>query len=130
MWYVSSGDGYAATLYKDAGADYFWSKIKSQGAIPLSFEKVFKVAHNADVWIFTYTKPDGYITLKELRSEYESYSAFSAFKNKRVYGCNSELVPYYEESTLRPDLLLLDLAKILHPKLFEESTFNYYKKLE
>lgn len=130
VWYASSGDSYAAMLYKDAGADYFWSNSISSGSIPLSFEKVFKIAHNADVWIFSYVKSDGHITLDELRSEYESYSAFSAFKNKRVYACNSELVPLYEESPLRPDLLLLDFAKMLHPKLFEDSPFNYYKKLE
>ena len=130
VWYASSGDSYAAILYKDAGANYFWSNSITPGSIPLSFEKVFKIAHNADVWIFTYVKSDGHITLDELRSEYESYSEFAAFKNKRVYACNSELIPLYEESPLRPDLLLLDLAKMLHPKLFDDYTFRYYKKLE
>lgn len=130
VWFASPGNSYAARLYSDAGANYFWGDTITSGAIPLSFETVFKTAHNADVWIFTYCKPDGFITLNELKSEYSSYAEFSAFKNKRIFGCNSEKVPLYEESPLRPDLLLLDMAKMLHPELFEEHNFVYYKNLE
>lgn len=130
VWYAASGSSYAASLYKDAGASYPWSESVETGSIPLSFEKVFQTAHDAKVWIFTYFKPEGNLTLNELKEEYDSYSAFSAFKNKRVYGCNSKSVPVYEESPLRPDLLLQDLAKMLHPEYFEEYNFTYYKKLK
>lgn len=130
VWYVASGDSYAARLYEAAGATYPWSDVKTSATIPLSFEAVFSKAHNADVWLFGYNKADGDITLEDLRSEYNSYSAFKAFKNKTIYACNTLKVPLYEESPMRPDLLLLDLAKMLHPTLFEEHQFVYYKRVE
>lgn len=130
VWYVASGDSYAAKLYEAAGATYPWRDVKTDATIPLSFEAVFTKAHDVDVWIFGYCKPDGDLTLSELKSEYSSYAEFKAFKNKTIYVCNTERVPLYEESPLRPDLLLLDIAKMLHPTLFEEHKFVYYKRLE
>lgn len=130
VWYVASGDSYAAKLYEAAGATYPWRDVKTDATIPLSFEAVFTKAHDADVWIFGYAKSDGDLTLGELKSEYSSYAEFKAFKNKTIYVCNTERVPLYEESPLRPDLLLLDIAKMLHPSLFEEHEFVYYKRLE
>lgn len=130
VWYVASGTSYAARLYEDAGANYPWSDVEKDATIPLSFEEVFSKAHNADVWLFCYFKPDGDITLEDLKNEYSSYSKFKAFTNKTIYACNTEFVPFYEESTLRPDLLLMDIAKMVHPSLFEEHTFVYYKRVE
>lgn len=130
VWYVASGDSYAARLYEAAGATYPWSDVLTAATIPLSFESVFTKAHDADVWLFGYNKADGDVTLDELKSEYNSYSEFKAFKNKTIYACNTLKVPLYEESPMRPDLLLLDIAKMLHPTLFEEHQFVYYKKVE
>lgn len=130
VWYVASGSSYAARLYEAAGATYPWSDVKTDATIPLSFEVVFQKAHDADVWIFGYCKPDGDITLNDLKSEYGSYSAFKAFKNKTIYACNTERIPLYEESPLHPELLLLDIAKMLHPDLFQEHEFVYYKRVE
>lgn len=131
VWYVASGDSYAAHLFNDAGANYLWSDVKSDGAsIPLSFEKLFQTAHDADVWLFGYYKEHGDITLEELKAEYASYAEFEAYKKGNVYACNTGRKTFYEESPLRPDLMLLDVAKMLHPQLFENHEFVFYKKVE
>ncbi len=130
VWFVAGGKSYMAQILKDAGGNFPWKDSDSSTAIPLSFEEVYQKAYDADVWFFGYCKPNGSLTLNEFKKEYESYSTFEAFKKGNVYGCNTELVPLYEESPLRPDLLLLDFAKMLHPTLFSSHDFVYYKKLE
>ena len=49
-------------------------------------------------------------------------------RNKRLnkFGGND----YMESGTTRPDLILKDLIKILHPNLFTKDDFFYYTKLE
>ncbi len=128
-WFVAAGDSYKAMLYRAAGANYPWSSDRSGTTISLSFEEVYTKAHDADVWIFGYCKEQGDMTLAELSSEHPSYSEFKAFKEGEVYASNTQNVPFYEESPLRPDLLLMDIAKILHPEQFKEHTFRYYKRL-
>ncbi len=130
VWFLAAGDSYSAQLYRAAGGYYPWQEDKSGTTIPLSFEEVYSKAYDADIWIFGYTKPNGELTLKELQAEYDSYSSFKAFKNGGVYACNTEVVPFYEESPLRPDLVLMDIAKMLHPQLFKEHTFVYYKNIK
>ncbi len=130
VWFVAAGGTYSAKMYKAAGGAYPWAEDRSSTTIPLSFEEVYKKAHDADVWLFTYTKKDGDMTLSDLAKEHESYAKFKPFIDGNVYGCNSELVPIYEDSPLRPDLILLDIAKMLHPELFKEHNFVYYKRLE
>lgn len=51
------------------------------------------------------------MTYGDLRAEYAPYENFDAFKNRRIYSCNTGLVPYYEEFPFasrlpaeRPDL--------------------------
>ena len=43
------------------------------------------------------------MTYGDLRAEYAPYENFDAFKNRRIYSCNTGLVPYYEEFPLHPD---------------------------
>ena len=54
---------------------------------------------------------------------------FKAFREKNVYGCNVELSPFYEETPFRPDWLLNDFIRILHPELEGLAPLRYYKKL-
>lgn len=129
-WYVAAGDSYAAQIYADAGANYPWSEDRSKTSIALSFESVFQKCHDADLWFFVYSNKQRDLTLKDLRAEYDSYSKFGAYKSGEVYACNSGVKPYYEESPLRPDLLLLDYAKMLHPELFEDYEFRYFSKIK
>jgi iron complex transport system substrate-binding protein len=37
---------------------------------------------------------------------------------------------YWERGVVRPDLILADLVKILHPEIDSSKDFNFYKKIE
>lgn len=128
-WYVPSGGSTTGRFYVDAGANYIFADIKTAGAVPYSFESVFERGHNADYWVFKYNRPID-MTYKQLQLENELYTKFSAFKNRHIYGCNTAHVPYYDEAPFRPDWLLRDLVKILHPELLPNYELRYYSALE
>lgn len=129
-WWVSAGNSFAAELYHDANAKYIWEDNTENGSIGLSFEEVYLKAAKADFWFIRYFKESGDLTLKELQNEYNSYALFDAFKNKKVYGCNTAKSSYYSLASTQPDIELKDIATILYSELFENKETTYYKQLK
>jgi ABC-type Fe3+-hydroxamate transport system, periplasmic component len=127
-WFVSPGGSYTAQLYKDAKADYIFSYIESSASQPMSFETVLEKAIHADFWLIKYNLPEP-LSYNILRSEYNPYENFDAFKKRNIYSCNTFLVPYYEESPIHPDYLLKDLIKIFHPELLPGYTMRYFDRV-
>ena len=66
---------------------------------------------------------------RTLQKEYAPYARFKAFREKKIYGCDSSRCNYYEETPFRPDLLLQELAALFHPGLFPDYRFRYYQPL-
>ena len=128
-WYMPAGDSYIAHLYKDAGADYIFKDLPGVGSTPLAFETVLDKAIHADMWLIKYNQAND-MTYKDLRTEYTPYENFDAFKNRRIYTCNTGIVPYYEEFPIHPDYLLKDLVWVFHPELLPGYTPRYYRKME
>lgn len=129
VWYVSGGNSYMGSLLKDAGADYCWKDDPHVGSFPLAFETVFAQGGEADYWLMKYNRAQemGY---QELKSEYAPYANFVAWKNRRIFTCNTGVVPYYEEVPIRPHYLLKDLVKIFHPEVLPEYRLRYYRPME
>lgn len=128
-WYMPAGESYIANLYKDAGADYLFKNLTGAGSVPLSFETVLDQAIHADLWLIKYNQATE-MTYQDLRTEYAPYENFDAFKNRRIYTCNSGKVPYYEEFPLHPDYLLKDLIWVFHPELLPDYIPRYYRKMK
>ena len=64
-----------------------------------------------------------------------NYAAFDAFKKGEVYSFEVKKgktggVIYYEQSPSRPDLVLKDFIKILHPELMQDYEFTYATKIQ
>lgn len=127
-WYVPAGDSYMAHLFADAGADYIFKDLPGAGSTPLAFETVLDKAIHADLWILKYNQATE-MTYNDLRSEYAPYGNFDAFRNRRIYACNTGVIPYYEEFPLHPDYLLKDLIWVFHPELLPEYSPRYFHKM-
>ena len=132
VWYVPDADSYTAQFLRDAGTTYAWDKAKAaKGSLALSFETVAPVALTADYWLQTgsaATKAD--ITAQDAR-----YATFAPFKTGHVYNNNRRTNAqgsndYWESGAVRPDLVLSDLLKILHPELLPTWQLYYYQQLK
>lgn len=128
MWYVPGGNSYMATLLRDAGASYPWSDNPNTGSIPLSFENVLEQGQDADFWLIKY-HADKDVTYNDLIEEYAPYKRFKAFEQRKILGCNTQRLRYYEETPFHPERLLQDLAATFHPTLFDNYTPYYFHPL-
>lgn len=127
-WYVPGGRSTVGRTFADAGADYVFSDLKNSGSSPLSFETVYEKAKDADIWLIKYNMPEDK-TYRDLKNDYAPYAGFRAFRERRVYGCNTGRVPYYEETPFHPEWLLEDLIKIFHPDVAKAEGGRYFRKL-
>ena len=128
-WYVPTGMSTTGQLIADAGGKYIFGHLKGYGAIPLSVETVVDKGHDADIWLIKYGS-EREKTYADIAKDNTIYTTFKAYKEKRIYGCNTFAVPFYEESPFHPDILLKDLISIFHPKLTDGYKQNYFTRIE
>ncbi len=128
VWYVPGGGSTMGQLFCDGGADYLFAADESSGSVGLSFEKVYATAAEADLWFVKYGS-NADMTYASLAEDFPPYARFAPWKNRRIYGCNTFAVPFYEETPFRPDRLLRDIVRICHPELLPEHTLRYYQPL-
>ena len=125
VWYVPGGNSYMAQLYHDAGSNYIWKDDPHTGSLSFSFETVYHQAENAGFWV---VKGDRPMTYESLKNDFEPYSWFGAWKEKKIIYCNTAENNYYEEGVINPDLILKDLIHCFHPELLPEDYYNRYFK--
>lgn len=130
-WYLPQGDSWAARYLNDAKGDYLWKHTKGTGSLGLSFESVFERGKNADIWITS----GQFSSLNEMTASNPHYNQFKAFKTKNVFSFNRKKgekggVLYYELAPNRPDIVIKDIVKILHPNLLKEYKPYFFEKLK
>ena len=130
VWYVPGGNSYVGRFFNDAGANYLWRNLPQSGSVPLSFETVFDKAEKAQFWLIKYNNANADLTYSDLKSEYELYANFDAFKQKRIFGLNSGKTSYYEVGPMEPDVILADLVHVFHPELLPNYVPKYYFSLK
>ncbi|AHM62130.1 Fe3+-hydroxamate ABC transporter periplasmic protein [Flammeovirgaceae bacterium 311] len=130
IWYMPGGRSWAATFLADAGANYLWGETAESGSVPLSLEQVFAKAHDAPFWINT----ADFSSLQAIAAADERYKRFRAWQQGQVYTYINKISPtggneYLELGYARPDMVLADLIKILHPELLPKHELYFYKQL-
>jgi iron complex transport system substrate-binding protein len=128
-WYLPGGQSFMAKMYKDAGGSYFYSDDKHKSSLSFTFEAVLVRFIVADYWLGAPCN-----TLTELKQTDGRYSYFTAFKKGRVYHFNKRCTPtggndFWESAVARPDVVLADVIKILHPELLSDHELVYTEKL-
>ncbi len=131
QWYLPQGESWGSKLISEAGGNYLWNDTKGTGSLSLPFEKVLEMAVDADVWI----GPAQFGSLKEMTDNNGHYNEFKSFKDGKVYSYSSKKgatggVIYYELAPNRPDLVLKDLIKILHPDLLPNHELFFFEQLK
>lgn len=131
QWYLPHGNSWGSLFIKDGGGKYLWSESHGTGSLSLPFETVLEKAKDADYWI----GPAQFTSLKEMTADNPHYSQFKAFKNKNVYSFSTKKgktggIIFYELAPNRPDLVLKDMLKILHPELLPDYQLYFFERLK
>ena len=129
-WMMPSVKSYVARLIADAGGEYIYRKNTSNGSQPIGLETAYALIREADVWLNVGTVT----TLSELKAMNPQFADAKAIRENRVYNNNLRLTPgggndYWESAVVRPDMVLRDLIRILHPELVTDSLY-YYRHLQ
>lgn len=130
-WFMPGGQNWASIFFENAGGEYIWQSDTSSGWLELGFEAVYDQANASDFWIGTATIN----TKAEMLGQDERYGSFLPFKEDKVFSYNKKKGPnggydFFESGYSRPDLVLSDLIKILHPEILPEYETVYFQKLE
>lgn len=131
VWHVPMGESWGAQFIADANGDYLWKETKGTGGLALSLETVLDKAQDADVWIGA----GQFSAFEDLEKANKVYTQFKAFKNKEVYTYTAKKnetggVVYFELAPNRPDLVLKDQIKILHPELLPDYELYFFEQLK
>jgi len=130
LWYAPGAESWVSILLEHAGGDYLFKENNGKGGLSLSYEYVLDRAEMADFWIGA----ADYSSLSSLKLADPKYQAFRPFRTGNIYtytakkGATGGLL-YFEAGYVRPDLVLRDLIKIIHPDLLPEHTLYFYEQL-
>ncbi|KEZ93297.1 ABC transporter substrate-binding protein [Nonlabens ulvanivorans] len=129
-WYLPYGNSWQGKIIADANGNYIYTNTTGTGSLSYNVERVLTDAQNADIWI----APGQYTSYRAMEKDNSAYSQFDAFKNRQVYTFALNVgarggVTYYEEASTRPDLVLKDLVKILHPNSLPQHQLYFFKPL-
>ncbi len=127
VWSVPGGQSYMARIIRDAGGDYLWADDDNTGSLSLDFNQVLARAQQADYWFLKWTNIN---SLKDLQGAYELNKEMEAFKNKRVWVCDTEKSRFFDRVPFHPDLLLREFAAIMHPELFPGIKTQLYHHID
>lgn len=131
QWYLPHGNSWGSIFIRDAAGQYLWAESHGTGSLSLPFEKVLEKAKDADFWI----GPAQFTTLAEMTANNPHYDQFKAFRDKKVYSFSTRKgkkggLIFYELAPNRPDLVLKDILKILHPELLPDYQLYFFDPLK
>ena len=121
IWNVPGGNSYMARLIQDAGGVHPWADDKSTGSLNLDFNQVLAVAHDADVWLI---KSFNIHTYADLKGAYSLNDQFLAFKQRKVYACDTNVTRFYERFPFHPDVLLMEYYNLFNGNLDQLQFFK------
>ena len=130
IWNLPAGESFVAQFLTDANTNYLWKDSKGKGSLSISFESVLDKGKNAEIWI----APGYFSTKKQMLARNKNYQTFAAYKNNQLYTFANTTgetggITYFELGPTRPDLVLKDIIKIVHPELLTNYTPTFFKKM-
>ena len=120
-----AGDSYMAKLLEDANINYKYQETKGTGSISLTLEEVISDNRETDIWLNVAAQSKDKVLEMNNR-----FRLLRSLQEDQVYSYYYEVNCFWEQSAIRPHVLLLDLCKIAYPDKFQKKKFSFYKKLD
>jgi iron complex transport system substrate-binding protein len=130
-WFAPANNSWGGQFIQAAGGKYVFHENQGIGSLQLNYEYVLDNALTADFWIGV----ADFGSLKDLKNADQRYTQFKAYQDKQVHTYTLKKgqtggLEYFELGYMRPDLILKDLIKILHPNLLPDYSSYFYEKLQ
>jgi iron complex transport system substrate-binding protein len=131
-WGLNGGQNYLARLIEDAGGRYVWTTDSTRSLDLADVEQVYDLSADAEVWIGA---PSAARTFDVLIGEDPRLRYFGPVMRHRVYRNDKGRTRtggyrLANETLTRPDVLLADVIRILHPALLPDYALNYHEPIQ
>lgn len=124
VWNVPGGNSYMAQIIKDAGGNYPWAEDTSTGSLNLDFNQVLAKAQDADVWLIKSFFVHSYTDLKGANALNDQ---FKAYKERKVYVCDTNQTRLFERFPFHPDQLLQEYHHLFNGRI---DRLQFFKPLQ
>lgn len=130
IWYAPGNDSWGANILSQSGGNYVFSENEGTGSIQLNYEYALDKGLDAEYWIGS----ADFESLVQMGNTEPRYQAFNAFQLGNVFTYTQKKgatggLEYFELGYMRPDLILKDMIKILHPETLPDYELYFYKRL-
>ncbi len=120
-----AGESYMAKLLEDANVNYVYSDSKGVGSLSLTLEEVISGNRTTQFWL----NPAAQNT-EQLMQMNTRFELLECVQNGNVYSYYEDVNKFWEESIIKPELVIQDLCKIVYPDLFQGEEFTFYSVLK
>lgn len=130
-WYIPGGESYMSRLIHDAGGVALGSEPGSAASRVIRMEEAYSLSQEADMWL----NPGSCRSLDELLSYHHAFRHFGpVVKGLPIYNNTLRITPeggndFWESGSVRPDLVLEDLAAIFSQSC-DSLDLKYHFKVE
>lgn len=131
-WFMPPVSSYMVRLIEDAGGKYMFTENTGTVSMPIDMEQASLLLSEADVWL----NVTDFSSLGQLKKALPKIADAHVLKaGKCIFGNNRRVTTgggndFFESGVVHPDVVLLDLVKILHPDLLSDHELVYYKELQ
>jgi iron complex transport system substrate-binding protein len=130
VWYMPARGSYMVRLIEDAGGEYIGTDDEGDRSLPVSSEAAYVLSRDADVWL----NPGQATSMHDVLEANPRFGDIAAVRSGRVWNCNARMTAdggsdFWESGAVRPDVVLRDLAAILHPELSSVGELYYFRQM-
>lgn len=126
VWFAPPGNSFIGKFIEDAGGSYVFHDRISDENISMDFEVLLEKAMDVDYW-GKVVYEDSALTTSRLAEDDERYAALKAFREKKVFYCNTAYKDYFGDGLVEPHIILGDLVAIFHPELMPGHEAEYFE---
>lgn len=131
VWYLPAPESYMVQLIEDAGGFAYTEGEVGDTTTPIGIEQAYSYAQEADLWL----NVGSCESLAELKATNPHFSSTRLVTEQRVYNNTLRRTPssgsdFWESGVVKPDVILEDLIRIIHPTLLPTEELYYYKQLK
>lgn len=131
IWFLPPAESFMARFVSDAGGEAFVAEGGGNSSRPIDSEEAYLLAAEADVWL----NVGGVTSMAELKAQNPRFVDMPSVCSHKVYNNNRRRTAaggsdFWESGVVRPDIILQDLVKILHPEISAAEGLIYYEQLK